>query len=181
MLDDEVDALKSSSFEQINLIVEYLQASDTDDRHIVGRVRNLHTEGESTDQNLRKLATRHESNIARIVLLLVSEAAENAQNHAHERAHYLHLLKDAFNSLVVPRQLKLIVTQFRVQRKNVRSNNSLNTINGRKQLLNTNLDCQLIDFLFHQGKHRLGEDEACLQAIGNHVGGTIDDLLRCVL
>ena len=181
MLDDEVDALKSSSFELINLIVEYLQTSDADDSHIVGRVRNLHTEGESTDENLRKLATRHEPNIALIICLLASETSENAQNHAHERAHYLHFLKDASYSLVLPRQLKLIITKFIVQRYNVRSNNSLNPINGRKQLLNTNLDCQLIDFLFHQGKHRLGEYEACLQAIGNHVGGTIGDLLRSVL
>lgn len=103
MLDDEVNALKSSSFELINLIVEYLQTSDADDRHIVGRVWNLHTEGESTDENLRKLATCHEPNIALIICLLASETSENAQNHAHERAHYLHFLKDASYSLVLPR------------------------------------------------------------------------------
>lgn len=92
VLDDIVHAFESSSFQLIDLIVEYLEAGDTDHGHVVRRMWNLHAERESANENLGQFPTCHESNVTRVILLLACQSSENSQNHTHECAHDLCLL-----------------------------------------------------------------------------------------
>ena len=136
-------------------------------------MRNLHTERESTDENLRKLPTSHKSDITWIVLLFISEASKNTQNHTHEGAHYIHLLENACYFLIFAGELKLIFAKLSIESKYIGACNSLNSINGLKQLLYTNLNGQLINLLFHQCKHRFGKHETSFQAFRNQIGGAV--------
>lgn len=136
-------------------------------------MRDLDADREDPNEDLREFLARHEADVARVVLLLAREAAENAQYHAHERAHDLTLLQDARDLLVLARELELVLAEHRVERQDVRRDLHHQHVDGLVQLLHADFDGKLVDLLVHQAEHRLSEHKASLHCLGREAARTV--------
>lgn len=153
MLQNVVHALKSSSFQLIDLVVEDLQPRDADHRHVVRRVWDLDTDREDSNEYLRQFLARHEADVARVVLLFAREALENTKYHAHEGAQYFRLLEDAGHLRVLAGQLELVLSEHRVERQDVGVEVRHRLADRLVELLHAYLDGKLVDRLVHQTEH----------------------------
>ena len=153
VLKNIVHALQGPRLQLIDVVIEHLQSSDADHGHVVGGVRNLDTEREGPNEDLRQFSARHEDLVTLIVILLAGKFAQDPKNHAHEGTHDIGLLNNTRHLLILSRKLQLILTKLRIQRQDVRVDDRLDLVDYLEQFPQAYFDDKLVDARVHQHEY----------------------------